>query len=161
HQVNFKVKGFFAWQLQAGKVIGDVPYSLQYNNKGSRVRELSLSVEKTFETMFLNEFISTEYASAFVALNFGKMRALDKKFNPELELVHNYGIGNLFGREKLSNIELNDLSKGYSEAGLRIKNLYRSNFSTFGLGVFYRYGNYAFDEFKHNLVVKLALGYSL
>lgn len=161
HQINFKVKGFFAWQLQAGKVIGEVPYSLQYNNKGSRVRELSLSVEKTFETIFLNEFISTEYASAFLVVNFGKMRPLEKKFNPELELVHNYGIGNLFGREKLSNIELNDLSKGFTEAGLRIKNLYRSNFSTFGVGVFYRYGNYAFDEFKQNLVVKLALGFAL
>lgn len=161
HQVNFKVKGFFAWQLQAGKVIGEVPYSIQYNNKGSRVKELSLSVEKTFETMFLNEFISTEYASAFLALNFGKMRALGKKFNPELELVHNYGIGNLYKKESLTNIELNDMSKGFTEAGLRIKNLFRSSFSTFGVGVFYRYGNYAFENTKDNVVVKLALGFSL
>jgi hypothetical protein len=160
HQINFRVKGFIAYQLQAGKVFGNVPYSWQYNNKGSRSDNYYLSAEKTFETMYINEFISTEYAAFFFALNFGKLVKLNKFVNPELELVHNCGIGNLNNRQNLTWIELNDISKGYTEAGFRIKNLYRSNFSTFGLGVFYRYGNYAYDSFEKNLTYKLAFGYA-
>lgn len=160
HQLNFKVKGFLAYQLQAGKVFGNVPYSVQYNNKGSKTQVLSVSAEKTFETMYLNEFISTEYAAMFVSLNFGRMFAPNKKFNPELELMHNYGIGNLSNREQLTQTELNDISKGYTEAGIRIKNIVRSNFSTFGLGVFYRYGNYAYEKTEQNFTYKLVLGLS-
>jgi hypothetical protein len=160
HQINFRVKGFIAYQLQAGKVFGNVPYSWQYNNKGSRSDNYYVSAEKSFETMYVNEFISTEYAAFFFALNFGKLVKPNKFMNPELELVHNYGIGNLNNRQSLTWIELNDISKGYTEAGFRIKNLYRSNFSTFGLAVFYRYGNYAYDSFEKNLTYKLAFGYA-
>lgn len=160
-QINFKIKGFLSYQIQAGKILGDVPYSIQYNNKGSRVDKYSLSIEKTFETMYLNEFISTEYAALFVAVNFGKLIKVNKKFNPELELVHNYGIGNLSNRQNITNIELNDMSKGYTEAGIRIKNLLRSNFSTFGVGAFYRYGNYSYENTKQNLTFKLVLGFAL
>ncbi len=161
HQINFRIKGFVAYQIQAGKVFGNVPYSIQYNNKGSRADKYYISAEKTFETMYLNEFISTEYASFFFALNFGKIIKPNKYLNPELEFVHNYGIGNLSNRLNLTNIELNDMSKGYTEAGFRIKSIIKSSYSTFGLGAFYRYGNYAYDSFQKNIAIKLVLGFTL
>jgi hypothetical protein len=160
HQINFRIKGFLAYQIQAGKVFGNVPYSIQYNNKGSRVDNYAVSAEKTFETMYLNEFISTEYVSFFFAVNIGKIFRQNKYTNPELEFVHNYGIGNLNNRLNLTNIELNDMSKGYTEAGIRIKSILKSNFSTFGAGVLYRYGNYAYASPEKNFVYKLVLGYS-
>lgn len=160
HQVNFKVKGFIAYQLQAGKVFGNVPYSLQYNNKGSRSDNYWVSAEKTFETMYLNEFISTQYTAFFFAINSGKLIKPNKYCNPELELIHNYGIGTLDNRKNLTNIELNDISKGYTETGIRLKNLYKSNFSSFGAGVYYRYGNYAYDNMSKNLAYKLVLSIS-
>lgn len=159
HQLNFKIKGYVSYQLQAGKVFGDVPYFLQYNNKGSLTDNYYISAEKTFETMYLNEFISTQYAAFFFAINSGKVFKTNKFCNPEFELVHNYGIGTLDNRERLTNIELNDLSKGYSEAGLRIRNIYKSGISSFGAGFFYRYGNYAFEAPEKNLAVKLVLGF--
>ncbi len=161
HQVNFRIRGFISYQVQAGKVFGNVPYSVQYNNKGSRIDAYAISAEKTFETMYLNEFVSSEYASLFFALNFGKIFKKNKYTNPELELVHNYGIGNLNNRLNLTNIELNDMSKGYTEGGLRIKHILKSSYSTLGLGVFYRYGNYAYDNFEKNFVYKLIAGFSL
>jgi hypothetical protein len=160
HQINFKIKGYVSYQLQAGKVFGDVPYFLQYNNKGSLTDNYYLSAEKTFETMYLNEFISTQYAAFFFAINSGKVFKTNDKCNPEFELVHNYGIGTLDNRERLTNIELNDLSKGYTEAGLRIRNLYKSGVSAFGAGVFYRYGNYAYESQIKNVAVKLVLGFT-
>jgi hypothetical protein len=160
HQLNFKVKGFFSWQVQAGKVFGDVPYSIQYNNKSSRSDRSPISAEKTFETMYLNEFISTQYAAVFLAINTGRFLKPNKRLNPELELVHNYGIGTLDNRQNLTYIELNDMSKGYSEAGIRLKALVHSSFSAFGLGVFYRYGNYAAEKTSKNFVYKLTLSFS-
>ncbi len=157
HKLFFKVRGYFSWSIQTGKVFGDVPYTFQFNNNGSRISALALSCENTFETMFLNEFISTEYAHLFLTYNTGKIIRINKYFNPEIELLHNIGHGNLTNREKLTGILLNDLSKGYSEAGIRVKNMYQSGISSFGLGVFYRYGNYALENPKNNIVVKLVL----
>lgn len=159
HKISFRFKGFLAYQLQAGKVFGNVPYSLQYNNKGSRSDNYLISAEKTFETMYLNEFISTQYAAVFVSVNSGRIFKTNKLCNPELELVHNYAIGTLDNRERLTNIELNDISRGYTEAGLRIKNLVKSGYSSFGGAVFYRYGNYAYSIAQKNLVFKLVLGF--
>ncbi|MBA3663485.1 MAG: carboxypeptidase-like regulatory domain-containing protein [Bacteroidetes bacterium] len=159
HKINFKVKGYISYQLQAGKVFGDVPYFLQYNNKGSRTDSYYISAEKTFETMYLNEFISTQYAALFFSINSGQLVKANKYCNPEIEVVHNYGIGTLQNREKLTNIELNDISKGYSEAGLRFKNLIKSGVSSFGAAVFYRYGNYAYETIEKNLTYKLVIGF--
>jgi hypothetical protein len=160
HQFNFKIKGFISYQLQAGKVFGNVPYSIQYNNKGSRSDNYWVSAEKTFETMYLNEFISTQYAAFFFAINSGKIIRPNKYCNPEFELIHNYGIGTLDNRQNLTNIELNDISKGFTETGVRIKNIYKSNLSSFGGGVYYRYGNYAFEDMNKNLAYKLVLSIS-
>jgi hypothetical protein len=160
HRVNFKVKGYIAWQLQAGQVFGRVPYSLQYNNKGSFSTRYYISAENTFETMGLNEFISTRYAAIFFSINTGKLFHPNKYVNPEFELVHNYGIGSLEQRNDLTNIPLNDISRGYTEAGLRIRNIYRLNLVALGAGIYYRYGNYAHPDPKDNFVFKLVIGFS-
>lgn len=160
--VNFKVRGSFSYQLQASKLIGDVPYTLRYNNKGSRSESNRISVAKTFETMFLNEFISNEYAALFLCFNTGYFLKRNKICNPTIDICHNYGIGNLIqGRGRLTYVELNSMSKGFSEVGLRLNNLYRSNFSSFGVAAFYRYGNYVLEEPRRNLMIKLALSLSL
>lgn len=159
---KFKVKGGMAYQLQAGKIWGDVPYTLRYNNKGSRSQSNRISVEKTFETMFLNEFISDEYAALFLSYNTGYILKRNPYCNPVLEFCHHYGIGNFTrGTGHMTFVELNDMSKGFSEAGLRIRNLYKSGFSSFGLAAFYRYGNYAYEETKRNLMLKLVLSIEL
>lgn len=160
---RFKIKGNIAYQLQAGKVFGEVPYTLRYNNKGSRSQGNRISVEKTFETMFLNEFISDEYAAVFLSYNTGKIFRPNKYSNPTFEICHHYGIGN-FNRNtagSLTFVALNDMSKGFTEVGLRVKNIYKSGISSLGAGVFYRYGNYAFEETKNNIVLKLVLGFDL
>jgi hypothetical protein len=161
HKINLKVKGYFYYQIQAGKTFGKVPFSFLYSNNGSRVTNYRISAENTFETMFVNEFTSSEYLLLFKTFNTGKLFRHNKYVNPEFELVHNIGYGNLLYRETILNAELNDLGKIYTEAGLRIKNLFKSGVSTFGIGAFYRYGNYQTPEFKNNLMIKFVLGLSL
>lgn len=110
--------------------------------------------------MYLNEFTSTQYAALFVALNTGRFIKSNKYVNPELELVHNYGIGTLDNRQNLTYLELNDMSKGYSEAGIRLKALLRFSFSAPGVGAYCRYGNYAAEETSKNFVYKAVLSIS-
>ena len=160
HRILFNIRGYLNYQIRVGKVFGDVPYSFQSNNNGSRINKYYISAENSFETMYLNEFISTEYAWLFTTYNTGKVFKKNKYFNPEFEFVHNAGYGQLLNREQLTNIELNDISKIYTEAGLRIKNIIQSSTSSIGLCVFYRYGYYAFSEPKSNVALKLVLGYN-
>jgi hypothetical protein len=62
--------------------------------------------------------------------------------------------------ERLTNIGLGDISKVYTETGIRIKNLVQSGFSSYGVGIFYRYGNYALPDPKNNIVFKFVLGFN-
>lgn len=161
HRIPFKVRGYINYQIQAGKVFGDVPYSFQFNNNGSRINKYYISAENSFETMYFNEFISTEYAALFTTFNTGKFFKYNKYSNPEFEFVHNVGYGRLQNAEKLTFIKLDEINKLYTEAGLRIKNLYKNGISTFGVGAFYRYGNYSLTEFKYNFAFKFVLGFDV
>ncbi|MGE0569163.1 MAG: DUF5686 family protein, partial [Bacteroidia bacterium] len=53
--IPFKIKGYFKYALQAGKVFGNVPYSLQFNNNPSRANNYPVSADNSFETMYYNE----------------------------------------------------------------------------------------------------------
>jgi hypothetical protein len=161
HRIYMKVRGYINYQILAGKVFGNVPYSFQSNNNSSRLNKYYISAENSFESMYINEFISTQYASLFTIYNTGKFIKPNKYINPEIEIINNIGIGQLLNREKLTYIELSDISRSYTETGLRLKNLYQSGMSSFGVGVFYRYGYYALPEMKQNIVYKFVLGINL
>ncbi|MGE0568796.1 MAG: hypothetical protein AB7O73_12665, partial [Bacteroidia bacterium] len=157
--IPFKIKGYFKYALQAGKVFGNVPYSLQFNNNPSRANNYPVSADNSFETMYYNEFISTYYGQIFTYINSGRLLKSSKTFNPEIELVNNIGYDVLENKENLINIPLNDLSKIYTESGIRFRGLFQNGFSDYGLGFFYRYGAYQESEWKKNLVVKLTYGF--
>jgi hypothetical protein len=155
---NFKTIGTIRIQLAAGKVFGDLPYTMLYNNKGSLWGKFNISSSNTFETMALNEFVSSQYAAVFINHNTGRFLKLRKKFNPEFELVHNMTVASLEHTRSLYNIPVNSLEKGYFESGFRILNLFKNGISSFGAGVFYRYGPYQKQNAIDNLAVKLVYG---
>lgn len=156
---HFKTIGATQLQLCAGKIFGDVPYTLLYNNKGSLWGKFNVSAVNTFETMSLNEFVTSQYASLFINHNIGRFLKLRKKFNPEFELVHNMGIGTLQHPLSLYNIPVNSLDKVYMESGFRLLHLIKSGYTTFGVGAFYRYGAYQKPKPEDNLAVKLVLSF--
>ncbi len=158
---TFKTIGVTRIQLAGGKVFGAVPYTLLFNNRGSLFGKFNVSAGNTFETMGLNEFVTSEYGALFLNHNIGRFLKLRKKFNPEFELVHSMAIGSLEHPGSLYNIPVNSLEKGYFESGFRLLHLIKSGVSTFGVGAFYRYGSYAKPEFKDNLAVKLVIGIKL
>ena len=159
--------------IVAGKVFGnDLPYTLQYNGFGNNfanrsfasnpgLKQFGIASEHCFETMIPNEFVSDQFASLFFSHNFGKFLKPSKKFNPELELVHNMGIGTSSSTKQIFNLGYKTMDKGYFESGIKLNCLMKSGISGIGLGAFYRYGPYSLTEPVKNFAFKLTLGISI
>jgi len=158
---TFKTIGTSYVQIMGGKVLGNLPYSMLYNNKGSLYGKYNLSAMNTFETMGLNEFASSQYAAIFLNHNIGRFLKLRKKFNPEFELMHSMCIGSIEHPLNIYNVSVSNLQKGYFESGFRVLHLLKNGFTTFGVGCFYRYGPYQKPNAIDNLAVKLVLSVKL
>lgn len=157
HTIIFKSIGKEILQLQAGKVLGDVPYTLLYNNKGNYFYKYGTSAQNSFETMGMNEFTSSAYAALFFSHNIGKFLPPREKFNPQLEFVHNMGIGMLDHSATIYTLGIKTMEKGYFESGIRLLNVIKSSISGIGVGAFYRYGPYQLADVKNNIALKFCL----
>jgi hypothetical protein len=147
--------------LIAGMVKGSVPYSRLYAGRGS-YRPFTLETEQSFGTMRLNEFLSDRFISFFIKQDFGNLLFKPVgKFQPEIALVQNVGFGSLGNREPHEYIEFRTMDKGYFETGLLINNIIRVQLFKYGLGVFYRYGPYAYNKTIDNFAFKLTLLFKL
>jgi hypothetical protein len=147
-------------QFASGYINGNLPYSLLYNGNGSNKRTLSISIPNTFETMRMNEFAANQYASFFVLHDFGRLLYRSERFEPRIAIKLNAGIGKLNNLQAHQNIVLKDFSKGFYEGGLLINSIFKSSFSSFGVGCFYRFGPYSYSNSLKNIAVKLSLGFS-
>lgn len=143
--------------LEAGMVTRDVPYSKLYIGPGS-YRKFTVEAEASFGTMRLNEFLSDRFFSVFIKHDFGNLLFKpDGRFRPEFVLVHNMGFGSLKWKNYHDHVVFNTMEKGYFEVGLLINNILRIQLLRYGLGIFYRYGPYAFPKTIDNLAFKLTL----
>jgi hypothetical protein len=59
------------------------------------------------------------------------------------------------------NINLQSFSEGYFETGLLLDNLLSVNFFSYGFGIYYRLGSYAFDHYADNFAYKFSLRFNL
>lgn len=147
--------------LIAGKLIGEVPYSFYYSALGNNYYSVGAASEHCFETMLPNEFVNSQFAALFFSHNFGRFLKPSKNFNPELELVHATGFGTCNNTYRFLNVPYQTMEKGYFESGLKLNCLIKSAFSGLGVGVYYRYGNYALTVPLRNFAVKMTLSISL
>ncbi|MBS1646345.1 MAG: carboxypeptidase-like regulatory domain-containing protein [Bacteroidetes bacterium] len=156
-QKTFLTIGTSRVQLVAGKIIGNLPYTMLYNMRGSWIKGFELSAINSFETMGVNEFTADQYAALFFNHNIGRFLKPRKKFNPEIELVHNMGWGTLSNPENIFNVSTQSPNKGYFESGFRILHIIKISATTFGVGAFYRYGAYTKPHALDDITVKMVL----
>jgi hypothetical protein len=151
-------------QVVTGLVKGNVPYTKLYNGHGS-LRNPSVVVQNSFETMRYNEFLSDRYASIFVSHNFGRLYYKSRFIKPSLLLVYNLGYGSLNNSENHKDIIFKTMGKGFSESGILIDKIFALKLAGLniglGAGVFLRHGPYALPEFKDNFVFKFAISFGL
>ena len=148
---NFQIKGFgkIGFQVLAGTVVGDVPLSFLHYPAGMRVSGFNLYIENGFNTMKPNEFVSQNYGSAFLHYNMGAIYKTTYSA-PEFSVVTAAGWGSLDRPQDHQEVNFKTMEKGFFESGLLLDNILVINTSGLGIGVFYRYGPYAFNNVQDN-----------
>ena len=143
--------------VQSGYAFGELPlthlYSISPNNitKETVMQRITFAGKNSFETMFYNEFFSSEYL--YFQLKHGFQRiTLFKKIKPSFVFVTRMAWGNLNHAERHVGLEFKTLNQGYFESGIELNQIYKG----IGLVGFYRYGPNGLLKFEDNIAVKIS-----
>ena len=142
--------------LLGGMTDGLLPAKVLFNASGT-YRGFALYAPESFGTMRTNEFLSDRFGALFLTHNFGKLLLRKNKFEPEFAVALNVAIGSLEHPELHQGISYNTLEHGFYEGGLLIHKLLRLPTLNLGLGTFYRFGPYGYDEVRKNFGFKFSL----
>ncbi|MBL0014370.1 MAG: carboxypeptidase-like regulatory domain-containing protein [Flavobacterium sp.] len=143
--------------LESGSAIGDIPLTHLYNTSPNNltneklIERITIAGKNSFETMFFNEFFSSEFAMIHIKHGFKRVEIF-RKVKPAFVLVTRAAWGNMKNRERHVGLDFNTLEKGYYESGFELNQIY----SGFGLTAFYRYGPYQLAKIEDNLAIKLS-----
>lgn len=147
-------------QITAGKVVGSIPLCTLYN-AAATYQQLSIEAENSFATMRVNEFFSDEFTSIFLRQDFGSLLFSQPKFRPEVCFVTNMGFGRMSNVQYHRQVSFKTLENGYYESGILLNKLLTLNIVGYGLGVFYRYGPYAYQSIGKNFAYKFTVKFNL
>ncbi|MEO7978333.1 DUF5686 family protein [Flavobacterium sp.] len=143
--------------LQGGLAMGDIPLTHLYNTgpnnltKETVTQRITFSGRNSFETMYFNEFFSSQYAMFQIKHGFDRI-TLFKKVRPSLVLVTRMAWGNMKNPEQHAGPLYKTLDKGYFESGIELNKIYKG----LGLGGFYRYGPNQLLKVEDNIAVKIS-----
>ena len=138
-----------------GYGVGDIPLTHLYNtspnnlNNDKLLQRITLAGKNSFETMFFNEFFSSQYAFFQIKHGFKRI-TLFKKVKPSLVIVSRLGWGTMQKPEQHLGIDYKTLDEGYFESGIELNQIYKG----FGLSGFYRYGPNQLSQFEDNISIK-------
>lgn len=143
--------------FEGGYANGDIPLTHLYNTspnnitKESVIQRITFASKNSFETMYFNEFFSSEFVYFQFKHSFNRVKIL-RKVKPALVLVSRMGWGDLQKPEQHSGINYKTLNDGYFESGIELNQI----FNGLGLTAFYRYGPNQLPKFEDNLAIKLS-----
>jgi hypothetical protein len=143
--------------FQAGYVFGVLPLTHLYNtspnnlNKDNLLQRITIAGKNSFETMYFNEFFSSEFVMLQFKHGFKRIE-LFKKVKPSLVLATRMAWGNLKHPERHIGILYKTMDRGFFESGIELNQIYKG----FGLTGFYRYGPNQLPRFEDNVAVKLS-----
>lgn len=139
-----------------GLTYGNVPLTLMQIQEGTGIN-YTLSVANTFETMGPSEFFSDKFSALFVRFSFLPIKNKTLWSEPVIILHSAAGFGEMANRGDHFNYDFKTPDNGYYESGIIADYIVKLGPLGFGLGAFYRYGPYEFDEMKNNFFYKLSV----
>jgi len=143
--------------MQAGYVFGAIPLTHLYNTSPNNLtndkilRRITIAGKNSFETMYFNEFFSSDYVMMQFKHGLKRIK-LFQKVKPSLVLVTRMAWGNLQHPERHIGIQYKTLDQGFFESGIELNQIYKG----FGLTGFYRYGSNQLPRFEDNIAIKLS-----
>lgn len=150
-------------QLLAGWSKGTLPNHRLFSLRGGTLgRESLLDIDKTFRTMGIHEFGASAFAAAWFQQRLGRIKTGLNWSRPEFVLAQNSAWGKLDHPEDQQANGFRAPERLYQEAGLQIYDLLRINYvnvAYIGIGgsFYYRYGAYAFSQWKENIFPQILL----
>lgn len=157
--LNGHVTSFVA---QTGIAVGDTPlthlYNAQPNNRDKEtiLSRIRFAGKNSFETMYFNEFFSSQYVILQARHALRKYTLFgDIKVAPVI--VTRFAWGNMEDKNDHIGIQFNTLEKGYYESGIELNEIYK----IIGITGFYRYGPYHLAEFDRNISIKVSVKLNL
>ena len=141
---------------QFGYAFGALPLTHLYNTspnnltKDNLLQRITIAGKNSFETMFFNEFFSSEFAMLQLKHGFKRIEIF-KKVKPQLVMVTRMAWGNLENSQRHLGIEYKTLEQGFFESGIELNKIFKG----FGLSGFYRYGPNQLRRLEDNIAVKL------
>ena len=153
---NFKIRnvGVTSLRFAAGGVSETLPLTMLYRMPGTNSNDYRIASNYSFETAFANEFYVERYVSMFFRHNFGNLLFKSSWVQPNISIISSASFGDLGPINQHLNQDFSSHEKGFYESGIQIDNLLKG--LNLGVGGFYRYGPYAFDEAKDNIVFKIS-----
>lgn len=151
-----------ALKMTAGYSNGAIPlthlYSTAPNNltKDNILQRITIGGKNSFETMYFNEFFSSEFVSFQLKHSLKKISII-KKIRPTIVLVSRMAWGNMKHPEQHVGLDYKTLNEGYFESGIEFNQIFKG----LGLSGFYRYGPNGLSRFEDNLAVKLTFIFNL
>lgn len=163
--VYFRNFGESKIRLNAGYIDQPLPYGLLFTGEGSFIRNFSVLIKNTFQTIAPYQYVSDEYFSIHYSHNFNTLLFHIGNWKPSITLLQNVGWGNLSHPEYHQDIEIQTKEKGLYETGLQLDNLIRFkylNVSYLGLGAgaFYRYGPYNTGDLSEDLAFTFSVTFT-
>jgi hypothetical protein len=148
--------------VQAGYAFGAVPithlYSTLPNNLTGEniIEQIKLAGKNSFETMYYNEFFSSEYIMFQFKHGFKRI-PVRRNIKPSIVFVNRMAWGNMQYKERHIGIDYKTLDRGYFESGIELNQIYKG----FGLGGFYRYGPNQTGRLQDDLAIKFSFLFSV
>lgn len=146
------------FQLHSGIVFGDTPILNLFEGMGNAksgdkiFKHFGVAGLTNFETMRPGEFYSDKFAMFNISHKFAGFKFFKQEVFPEF--IYRGLIGDMKNQEDHHLIDFDTPNKFYQEAGIEFNQLF---FKTFGVGAYYRFGEYAHDTFDENFFIKLTL----
>ena len=142
--------------FEAGFAFGDIPITHLYSNspnnlnKETILQRITFAGKNSFETMFFNEFFSSQFLSFQFKHGFNRV-TIFKILKPALVLVTRATWGTMKNPQNQVGMEYKTLNDGFFESGLELNQIFKG----FGLGGYYRYGPNQLSRFEDNIAIKI------
>lgn len=144
--------------VQTGIAVGDTPLTHLYNampnnrDKETLLSRVRFAGKNSFETMYFNEFFSSQYVM-FQAKHALRKYTLTGDLKVAPVFVTRFVYGNMENKEDHIGLQFNTLEKGYYESGIELNEIYK----VIGITGFYRYGPYHLPRFDRNISIKVSV----
>lgn len=148
-------------RLVGGMATGAVPAFNLYTGHGSYGSRFNMYSENSFTTMKLSEFLADRFVSLYLSQDFHSLLFREEGFSPHIMWLNNLGWGWLTSPSRHRGVNTQSFGKGYFETGLLINEILGTSLFSYGFGLFYRYGPYAFDKFSKNLAYRISVKFNL